>query len=573
MQKTNIEILKELNDFEKKSLSSDQVKVYFLRNFTVENIDPFLKHNIYSIGYTPKVIYNDFNVITQNILDEDSELYSEQYDVVVLSLYLELFEPESTDINWRSKKIISELKELFLLLKKNISSKIIINTFIEPLYPEIGITNTSGISKQTIEIAQINSFLQEFTIDHLSSFTLIDWNKIIRILGEKNSLDYRFWYSSKAPFKQDFARAYAFEISKVINALKGKTKKCIVLDCDNTIWGGIIGEDGLDGIKLDNNSYPGKAFYDFQKKIVNLHKQGILITLCSKNNEDDVFEVISKHPHCLIKKEHLSAWRINWVDKFENIIDLAKELNIGLDSFVFFDDNKAECAIVKDFIPDIEVVNIPSKPYLMHNILNKDGFFETIQLSNEDSKRTMLYQEEKLRVKNKAKFNNIEDFLKSLNIKTEIVEVKQNDVARIAQLTQKTNQFNLTTIRYSENKILDFIKSKDSVVYSIKVEDKYGDMGVTGVAIIKKDGKVAMFDTFLLSCRVLSRKVEDTFINKCFELIGKKWDVNLWKAKYIPTKKNKQVENLWDKFGFKLVNSTKELKEYTLDSKEIVVNL
>jgi FkbH-like protein len=572
MKKTNIEIQKEVNLFEKETSFDQEVKIYFLRNYTVENIDPFLKHEVFSLGFKPHIAYNDFNVITQNVLDKSSDLYTQNYDVVVLSLYLDIFDPSSLSYGWDSKKTISELRTLFSLLKDNISSKIVLNTFVEPLYPELGITNSAEVAKATIEIAKINTFINQFTIDNLSSFVLVDWNKILRVLGEERSFDYRFWYSSKSPFKPDFSRAYAFEISKVIKALKGKTKKCVVLDCDNTIWGGIVGEDGIDGIKLDNDTYPGKAFYDFQKKIVNLHKQGILITLCSKNNEEDVFEVLEKHPNCLIKKEHLSAWRINWQDKSGNILELAKELNIGLDSFVFFDDNEAECAIVKDFVPDVEVVHVPKKPYLMHNILHKDGFFETLQLSKEDANRTKLYQEEKLREENKAKYNNIEDFLKSLDIEVKIVEIPKEGIPRVAQLTQKTNQFNLTTKRYSEDQIGELVKDKDAIVLSIQAKDKYGDMGITGVAIVKRDNNTAVFDTFLLSCRVLSRKIEDVFINKCFEVVNTKWEIDTWSASYIPTKKNSQVKNLWDRFGFEVCKEEVNLKQYSLMSKDIVIS-
>ena len=219
---------------------------------------------------------------------------------------------------------------------------------------------------------------------HRAQFFLVDFERIIRLLGEEKTIDYRFWYTSKALFKKDFLNAYAQEIVKIAKALKGRTKKCLVLDCDNTLWGGIIGEDGISGIKLDKHIYPDKLYYEFQQNVINLHERGIIIALCSKNNEEDVWEILDNHPSCLLKRRHVAAWRINWDDKSSNIKSIANELNLGIDSFVFVDDSPLECELVKKMLPDVTVLQVPQKLYTYPKILLHDGWFDTLHISEED---------------------------------------------------------------------------------------------------------------------------------------------------------------------------------------------
>jgi FkbH-like protein len=380
---------------------------------------------------------------------------------------------------------------------------------------------------------------------------LVDWERFVRLLGEDGSMDYRFWYMSKAPFKKDFLDLYARELVKIARALKGKSKKCLILDCDNTLWGGVIGEDGLQGVKLDRHSYPGNTFYQFQRSILRLHERGILIALCSKNNEQDVWEALDSHPDCLLKREHLAAWRVNWQDKASNIKALAAELNLGLDSFVFVDDNPVECGLIRDLVPDVTTLQVPDKLYSYPSLLERDGLFDTLMLSAEDLQRSRMYHDEANRRYEQAKYETLDQYLGSLGLSIVVRRVNAVEVLRIAQLTQKTNQFNLTTRRYSEAQIAAFADDPAYAVFSLSVRDKFGDSGLTGVLIARNDAGTGVIDTFLMSCRVLGRNIEVAFLLKSMEIIERGWHIKAWQAEYLPTQKNQQVAGFWSSLGFK----------------------
>lgn len=561
-------IIETVNNFEIENKKfSNSVQINFLRNFTIEGIEPFLKFHLFNNEIKPNIYFGDYNTIHQEIIDTNSHIYNLKPEIIVLSIIPENLDAEIGKIGWNSTILIEELNQLFNLISSKTNALIVVNTIISPFYSETGITNT-GFENRTIETLKTNLFISNYVKENSSQFYLVDWDRILRIVGE-NAFDYRFWYSSKAPFKKEFLNLYALEISKIVNALKGKTKKCIILDCDNTLWGGIIGEDGLKGIKLDKNNYPGKAFYDFQKNVINLYERGVLIALCSKNNEADVWDVFENHPYSVLKKEHISAWRINWQNKAENIASLAKELNLGLNSFVFVDDNPVECSLVDEMLPEVCIYQVPSKLYEYPNILLKDGLFDTLILSNEDKERTKMYQAEKQRKSEVNNFTNIDDYLSTLDIQIIIHEVTENEIPRIAQLTQKTNQFNLTTRRYSEKQIEDFSKNSDYKVYSLSVSDKYGDLGITGAMIVKNENQKLIVDTFLLSCRILGRKIELAFASKVFEETCETWKLNKIEAEYIKTEKNNQTENFWDEFGFKNFENIENKKHYTIERQNL----
>jgi FkbH-like protein len=558
-------IIAALEDVEQAGVSfSSSVGVGFLRNFTIENIEPFLKFHCYSNGIKPEISFGGYNTIQQELLDKHSHIYQLCPEIIVLSLMLESLDQNYGAVNWSSSQAISNLREILELISANTKSTVLLNNFYPPFYSELGIMNAVNIFNAKDQVLKINTFLREYVNQHSSQFYLIDWERLISRLGEEAGIDYRYWYLSKAPFKLGFLNAYAMEITKVIKAIKGKTKKCLVLDCDGTLWGGIIGEDGLALIKLDKNAFPGNVFYEFQRSLLGLFGRGILLALCSKNNEGDVFEVIDKHEHCLLKREHLCAWRINWDNKADNLSSLANELNIGLDSMVFIDDDPAECDLVGKLLPEITVLQVPKKLYEYPPLLFKSGLFDTLSINEEDKERTLMYQVQQKRRSETNKFKDINQYLSSLRLVAHIHEAGKQEIPRVAQLTQKTNQFNLTTRRYSEVEIESFINGSASSVFTLSVEDKFGDLGLTGVLVAKKVDQIGVIDSILLSCRILGRKLEHCFARYCMEKLEKKWDIGHWKAEYIATKKNLQTVNFWEDLGFKCVKNSANNKSYQL---------
>lgn len=377
-------------------------------------------------------------------------------------------------------------------------------------------------------------------------------------------INWRFYFISQMIVAPTIAANFASWFSHRIEQLKGLRKKCLVLDLDNTLWGGILGEDGINGIKIGGD-YPGNAFLYFQESLIDLSKSGVILTVCSKNNEQDVLDVWAKNPFIKLNNQHISAYRINWNNKADNIAELAAELNIGLDSMVFIDDNPAERELVRQRLPMVTVPEFPKKPYglmeLFHELVEK--YFRAHRLTSEDLQKTAQYKANAMRASAAQKYSDITDFIKSLEITIKIRPADKFNIPRIAQMTQKTNQFNLTTKRYTEADVEAFVERGD-YVFCISVEDKFGDSGITGAIIITRDADNANIDSFLLSCRILGKGIEDVFFKYILnQLIDK--GVKAVKATYIPTKKNQQVATFYDRQGLNLIDETDGTRSYSIN--------
>lgn len=527
----------------------------FLRNFTIEGIEPFIQYHCLSSDLKPKITFGNYDMVHQEILDRSSHIYSSSPDIIVVALSLDTYLPDGWRACWNADDIINSLSGLFAEISQNTDAIIAVNTFVPPFYSDFGISSVKDLSSHHDEVLKLNRLMREFVHSNPARFVIVDWERFTRLLGENESMDYRFWYMSKAPFKKAFLDLYALELVKIARALKGKTKKCLVLDCDNTLWGGVIGEDGLQGIKLDRHSYPGNIFCEFQKSLLRFHDRGVLIALCSKNNEQDVWDVLEGHTDCLLKREHLAAWRVNWNDKATNLKSLAAELNLGIDSFVFVDDNPVECGLIRDMLPEVTVLQVPEKLYTYPQLLNRDGLFDTLALSAEDRQRSQMYRDEASRKHEQAKFESLDQYLASLSLSISVHPVRDDEVPRVAQLTQKTNQFNLTTRRYPEARIAALSSDPDWEVMSLFVRDKFGESGLTGVLIARREGEVGIVDSLLMSCRILGRNIEKAFIAEAFAEMARSWGVKAWRAEFIPTLKNQQVAEFWPSIGFRRLDS------------------
>ncbi|MDP8212627.1 MAG: HAD-IIIC family phosphatase [Candidatus Zapsychrus exili] len=469
-------LMKAINDFKKDDSSGlEEAKVHVLRNHTIDNIKPFLKGLGILSQLNIDTVIGDYDAFMQEILDDNSALYASKPDVVVLSLVLENFISSSSN-EFGYRNIVDRIDQIIKAISTRSSSLILCNTFLMPLYNHIGAASfKDGNSYESI-IAKVNLWLREQVLES-SNIYLVDFNQIEQRIGSDNVRDRRMWYVARSLFKNAFIKEYATEIVNIIKVLKGKVKKCLVLDCDNTLWGGVLGEEGIDGIKLDKYEYPGNIYYSFQQDILKLMDSGTILALSSKNNEADVFEVLDNHKYCLIKRKYLSACRINWGNKPENILSIAKELSLGVDSFVFVDDSPLECEMVKQMIPDVAVIQVPEDLSKYSTALLKDGLFASLAKSSEDKNRTNMYVTETKRKQVQKQFDNLDDFLSSLELVAEVSKASDSQIQRVAQLTQKTNQFNLTTKRYSEVDIKSFVDNKDYDVLYLNLKDKFGEYG------------------------------------------------------------------------------------------------
>jgi len=555
-------------------------KIAVLRNIMVEPIEPYIRYLLYKIGFSAKIIYSGYDQIVQEALSQQGVL-GDKPDLILVFTYLETmshclacgFQALSEKaINEEQARIQDEISATMQGLRSQTEAPVLWHSFETPVNRAFGVMDTQKDNGQSAVIKSLNEFTRSLFSDDNNAF-LVDMDLLKERVGAKAFYDPRYWHLSKAPYSREALEAIASEQGKFIRNFVGKTKKCLVLDCDNTLWGGIVGEDGIPSLKL-GKSYPGSAYWEFQQEIVNLYHQGVILAICSKNNEEDVWRVFNEHPDMLLKEEQIAAFRIDWSDKATNVRELSGELNIGLDSMVFVDDSPFEISLVESELPQVETILLPQgKSAEYRNLLASCGLFDSLTLSSEDKSRGAMYRAETLRKKSKAKTPNLKEYYLTLEMEVVIEPANDFTIPRIAQLTQKTNQFNLTTRRYTELEIRTFAQSEEHDLICLKLSDRFGDSGITGVCLIRYDSLEAEFDLFLLSCRVLGRGVEEALLAGALELIRARGQA-VAKGVYIPTQKNKQTEPFYETHGatrdssentvfvFDLEKTTKKAPDY-----------
>lgn len=370
----------------------------------------------------------------------------------------------------------------------------------------------------------------------LNNIYVIDFEKLKSYFNEVNFP--KLWYATKVPYKDEYFKKVIDEIENSILSVQGKNKKIIILDLDNTIWGGVVGETGWKGIRLGGHDHIGEAFVDFQKKIKSLTNMGIQIGIISKNDERVALEVFKKHPEMILSINDIAGWRINWKDKSRNIEELLNELNLGKSSAVFIDDNPVEREAIKIAHKEIFVPDLPTDPCLYKNFLNNLNCFNFASISNEDRKRKKMYIDERVRRDIKKVTNNENDWLKRINTKIKCKNLNETSFSRALQLMNKTNQLNLTTRRFTAVDLKKWSEKKNNFIMTIEASDSFGEMGIIGVLGLSIAGKIGIITDYVMSCRIMGRKVEDTLIF----LAAKKFKslkLDMMKAVLKPTKRNR----------------------------------
>ncbi len=446
------------------------------------------------------------------------------------------------------KSELEKFKSIWGALSKY-DCAIIQNNFDLPLYRSLGNLDGYDIHGKTNFINKLNlEFVKQ--AEDISNLYINDINYLSSYIGLQKWLDLSLWYRAKYAVSMSAIPELAFNISKIINSITGGTKKCLVLDLDNTCWGGVIGDDGLNGINIGTETAISEAYYSFQQYIKELKDRGVALAVCSKNDFENAKEGFD-HPDSVLKFDDFTSFKANWTDKSQNILDIAKEINIDLSSLVFIDDNPAERDIVSSQTPSVSVPNIGSDIADFIKYIDRNGYFEPITLSDDDINRSKYYKENKRRLTEQVTFKSYHDFLISLNMTAEIKNFSPIYLDRIAQLTNKTNQFNLTTRRYTIGEIEKISSSDEYVKIYGKLEDKYGDNGLIAITIGRLDGNYCHVDLWLMSCRVLKRDIEfamlDELVRRCLkcnvvEIIGY----------YYKSPKNNMVSDLYERFGFTL---------------------
>lgn len=495
----------------------------------------------------------------QEIINSGSGLKNAESDYVILHMEGgELFpnlvrDPLAKPFDAESiLQQVHEIEDLVNIgLEQLKKARFLLNTIVLP--PRTLLGNLEGNSLYSIR--RVQSFFNEKLADTVEKLgrqrvLLCDWESVVLEHGYVSIYDRRLWYLGRIPYSETGLVALAEHYQSAIRAGEGHIKKVLVLDLDNTLWGGIIGEDGIDGIKLGENGH-GKAFRDFQTLVKSMKRKGVLITVVSKNNEADAMEVFEKHPMQILKKDDLVSYRINWAPKSQNIEDLALELNLGLDSFVFIDDNPVERMEVKESLPMVDAPDFPDDLSSLPDWFLKIDrlYFNQTAVTIEDGQRSELYRSEVKRKTFQDSSKNLEGFLSSLEMKATVSKNNRVMLSRIAQLTQRTNQFNLTTRRYTEDDIEKFMTGGLFEVYDVELTDRFGSNGIVGIGIVSLEEDRAVLDSFLLSCRVIGRTLEEVFIGSIMRDVVA-MGANILEGQYRATKKNILTKELFNNWGF-----------------------
>lgn len=534
-----------------------KIRIGILCSFTINGLEETIRvksaeKNIECVTYMGG--YNQYN---QEILNQESNLYKFSPDITFLiidtrNIFGDLFHsPYSISVSERKNFVEKKLKEIQNLANTFTSrtkSKLVIANFAIPTYSSRGIFETKTEYGFHQMINDLNHGLIASFVNS-NSIYVYDFNGFVSQYGEDNIFDYKQFFFGDMKISLDYLPYMANDLMGYVISHLGLSKKCIVLDLDNTLWGGIVGEDGFNGIRLGPEP-PGNTYLEFQRILLSLYQRGIILAINSKNNYDDALKVIKEHPYMVLREEHFASMRINWNDKVSNMREITNELNISADSMVFFDDDQINREYMKLNMPQILTVDLPQDPSQYPQTIKKMNEFSVLNLTDEDAKRGKMYVEQRKRNDLEQSTPNLESFLKNLDLKVLIKNANEFTIPRISQLTLKTNQFNLTTKRYQESDIQKFAKDSRYVVGCIQVEDKFGDNGITGVFIVQKENSKEWFiDTFLLSCRIMGREVEKGMLGYIMNK-AKENGVEQIKAQFIPSQKNKPIEDFLNNCGF-----------------------
>ena len=516
-----------------------------------------LRGEAISRGYDLNLFEAEYNQVERQFMDPSSELYAFDADYVVLF--------QSTHKLGEHHAMLGESQQCALADERlNFIASICQNPqwlgkkILCMNYPEIEDTVFGSYANKveaslTWQVRKLNYGLMQLAQQHPNLF-VCDIAGVQNKIGRDRMFAPNVYVSTEMVLSVDALPMVASRTIDIVSAMRGQFKKCLILDLDNTLWGGVIGDDGIEGIQLGHGLGIGKAFTEFQMWVKKLKQRGVIICVASKNNEETAKEPFEKHPDMVLKLDDIAVFMANWETKVDNIRAIQQVLNIGFDSIVFLDDNPFERNMVRENIQSITVPELPEDPGDYLEYLYSLNLFETASYSNADKDRTKQYQVEAKRVSLQKTFANEADFLKSLNMVSVVSGFTKFNTPRVAQLSQRSNQFNLRTVRYTETDIEAYANNPDVIDLSFTLEDKFGDNGLIAVVIMKKQDEETLFvDTWFMSCRVLKRGMENFTLNTMVQKARQKGFQRIV-GEYIPTVKNKMVEQHYINLGFEPIH-------------------
>ena len=533
-----------------------EARLAVLSTFNIDLLPPYLTASLVDAGIYPNIYLGGLNQFAQEILDESSELYKFDPEGVLLITELEdLFpalyaSPARYDALHQEAEVDERLTWLRSLVERLCErlpgAAVYLTTPPIDRVPCPAVLHIAAPERGSATMERFVAGIREWP--ESSQVIVVDWDRVMRVHGSQQLRDDRLWYLGRMRLSPEGLAAISDLVAQHIAAYTGSSRKVLAVDLDNTLWGGVVGEEGLHGLELGQEGL-GLAYHDLQRELLKLHDLGFVLVICSKNNPEDAWEVFDEHPGMVLSRENVAAARINWEDKAKNLEDLAEELNLGLDSFVFLDDSPVEREWVRTKSPEIAVPELPDDPARRPAFLRDLPAVRRLRITSDDRKRTERYRAQGQRGALRSKTTSLEEFLTSLDQEAHIEAVGPLTIERAAQMCQRTNQFNLTTRRHTTAALQTMLEDTAVEMYVMSVRDRFGDNGITGLAILRFDGDSAEIDSFLLSCRILARRAEDlllAFLADQARTRGAHWLI----GEYIPTKKNHQVEDFYPSRSF-----------------------
>lgn len=547
--------------------SANKARVAVLGNTTMSQLSNFIDLYLFAHNVDAEIYEAPYGVMRQEILDPGSDLYAFEPQFIFLAPTrrdlgaLPAANSSAEELDAAVADAADEWANLWHTAHERLNCQIIQNNFDVPPWQVFGNLEMSRPGAPGNFIDRVNRKLDEIAPPWVS---IHDIDRLASMIGRWNWSDERFYHIAKMPCAPEYLPAYGHSVASLVAARLGRSRKCLVLDLDNTMWGGVIGDDGLSGIKLGQGDATGESFVAFQRYIKALAERGVILAVCSKNEDANAREPFEKHPDMVLKLDDISCFVANWEDKAANIRRIAQDLNIGLDSLVFVDDNPAERSIVRRLVPEVAVPELPADPADYLRVLDTGRYFDAVSISNEDFQRTQYYKANAERRQTASAVGDIQQFLASLEMRGPIGPIGAMELERSVQLIGKSNQFNLTTRRYSAADLQAMMDSPEWETRYVKLVDKFGDNGLISVLLARQEGDALVIDTWLMSCRVLKRGVEQMLLNDIVEAARARGLARVT-GDYIPTAKNVLVKDHYASLGFTFISDTDGATSWELD--------
>ena len=537
-----------------------KVRIAVLGSTSLQHFVMILRAVLYERGICADIYEGEYNGINMDVYNEQSAFYQFQPEyVLILTHYLDVKEypqwPGYEEAESICSNVVAYYKTLWDTISRGLPEiKILQSNFAVP--PE----HLLGNMERLVTYSR-SSFLEKINKELIKAsgvqVSIVDLDLLSGYKGKENWFDYAAYFLNKSGCRLDYLPDVAAAYTKLIELKLGRVRKCLVLDLDNTLWGGTVGDLGYDGIMLDPNEATGEAYRYFQKYVLALKERGVILAVCSKNEDAIAREPFEKNKYMILGMEDIACFVANWQDKASNIRHIASELNIGVDSLVFFDDDPAEREIVRRYLQEEEVIEVPEDPALYVSALDRDAPFQWLELTREDVLRNNSYIKNRQRKELSRQFVDYDSYLKELDMHGRVFEIDTLSVNRFTQLLNKSNQFNLRTERYDEKEIARMMQDKDFRLLAFELQDKFSEYGIISCVILQKQNEICFIRSWVMSCRVLKRGVEYMMFEAicktamdmgCHNILGE----------YLPTKKNVLVKDFFDDLGFILDKASED---------------